>query len=203
MKKKSSRNITFFTINEDLELIIKGLKPQMGQRFLSVCSSGDVPFALSEYGEVVAFDNNPEQIEYAKSRRDELIEKMYNRCFMLNSEANWYLKGRKGSLRPERIEFVYSGGERFSPEGDFDAIYLSNIIGYCGDEDAEKGPILIRCSKFLRPNGIIYVTNGNCIWPRFLSENVPTLSIDVDLTEATNYHDVNSQWYPKVLRRIK
>jgi len=68
--------------------------------------------------------------------------------------------------------------------------------------DAEKGPILNLFADFLKPNGIIYVTNGDCIWPQFLTENVPKLRIDWDLTEATDYQTNQYQWQPKVLRKV-
>jgi len=126
-------NVSYFRINENLELIIRGLEPKEGQRFLSVCSSGDVPFALSEYGEVVAFDRNYWQIEYAKFRREAFMQSNFKKFLFRNSNANEYLRQRMELLRPERVIFFCRRAIELSPEGDFDAIYLSNIIGYSED----------------------------------------------------------------------
>jgi len=57
----------YYFTNESLEAIITGLEPNSEDNVLTICGSGDQAFALLEFGcQVIAIDENPQQICYAK-----------------------------------------------------------------------------------------------------------------------------------------
>ncbi len=203
-------DVRFHITNESLDKIMAGMHPQDGQRFLAVCGSGDVPIALSEFGEVVSFDNNEAQIAYAEIHKQILAQgdfyhfldpEFYLPTELVQSRSKYFEK-RLPFLQHsvQRVSFTLGDINTLPVEGYFDSIYLSNILSYRQNKYSfkQKNALLRRCRKMLRKNGILYLTDGNSIQTKFLTRM--KLEIDRNLTEQGAYE--NRRYLPSVLRAI-
>lgn len=78
--------------NESLWAIVAGMNVSKEDRILSICSSGDQAFALAEFaGEVLAFDRNNVQVEYARRRLEALRVENYSDFFPLFDDEKFPL----------------------------------------------------------------------------------------------------------------
>ena len=61
--------------NESLDAIINGMNLNSKDIVLSICGSGDIPFAIAPLvKKVIAVDGSLNQINYARARKEALLE---------------------------------------------------------------------------------------------------------------------------------
>jgi hypothetical protein len=128
----------FFKLTmENLEIIVEGLEMKEGDSSLAICSAGDVPFALLEFGSVLAVDYNSNQLKYAQLRKDLLVANDENFFDLGIGCYNYFLVRDYFSERLEKIrvnvknlDFRKMNLFRAIPRGEFTKVYLSNILGY-------------------------------------------------------------------------
>lgn len=207
--------------NEGLETVIRGINPQEGENFLAICSSGDLPFALSEFGKVVAFDHDENQIKYAQMRKLFLslgdYKNFSNLSFCLQGldrnrekeRARYFTRKRLKEIQKHigRVQFTISNFLDLDFQEQFDVLYLSNILGYGFDQTPTKD-ILGKASQMLKEGGRVYFANGNTLYyteePSLFRRMYETnLELDVELTNTAQYDTYDPVYFPKVLRKVR
>ena len=140
-------SLCFPYTNESLASLIAGMDVQPDDEILAICGSGDQAFALVEYAKrVVAVDNDPAQIIYAKRRKEKLKQSESdlegfldpdhpNSYKSVNSwrEAYFRKKGRFEKIRKKNHSLDIREGDFFdilSQKKNFTKLYLSNILDY-------------------------------------------------------------------------
>jgi len=138
--------------NENLHAIITGLELKPEDIILSVCGSGDQAFAMLEYSkQVVAFDYNKLQLQFAVKRAEQLRKGDVDNFFQISENAE-YKFSNIGMLRAFRsrnmyftqnsiniiksklnsIEFKFGNvfDKKIAAEKKFTKVYLSNSLTY-------------------------------------------------------------------------
>ncbi len=159
--------VVYVATNECVEAVVRGLDVRGDDSILTICGSGDVPFALVENGaRVVAVDVNPIQIEYGQWRLKRLMDGAVDAFFRFTDEGRgerntlnrdyFSVEGRLSRVKEysQRIEFVE--GNIFRGVGEdvcFTKIFLSNVLGF-GDNSRDLASV----ASHLTPNGFVYIT---------------------------------------------
>ena len=155
-------NLEFKVSLESIGIIEYGLDLKEGDNSLAVCSSGHVPLALSYYGKVVAVDQSQTQLRYAESwinnfgNGGRVIPEEYQKYVNARRVNNYFVrKGRIQDLRMTtgRISFVRRNLFESIPQGEFDKVYLSNILDWRLRYSDEQKRNLIRKLVSRMPNG--------------------------------------------------
>jgi chemotaxis methyl-accepting protein methylase len=194
--------------NENIKGIVEGMSMSPGLRSLAVCGSGDIPFALLQFGgDVYAIDNNPNQIEFAR-RRKEYLEKGNFKSFVGNFfdrnikigdcdpvEREEYFRNIFERIRDGRIYFVEGNLRNFIFAGNFDRIYGSNVVS-CLDGDYAV-EIFASLKSLLKVGGFICGTSAD---RRFARVDFEGLVLDEELCRSAKaFH---KEWQVYVYRRV-
>lgn len=94
--------VTYQQTDENLQGIVQGLSPEPQDRILSICGSGDQPFALLENaGYVLAIDHCYNQIQFAIKRKEKLQEQD-------TASFVGLVKGAKKSPQPKQQHYYFN-----------------------------------------------------------------------------------------------
>lgn len=158
--------------NENLYGIIKAMQPNFGERILSICGAGCVPFALSTYrADVTAVDADGDLLELAREDHQEIIAG--NRQAIYSREITWipiesenrsnFFKDleRLGRSPSSQIDFVKGDIRDVLSRERFDKAYLSNAVGYNGQGFDFTVELLTRLQTALPAGGLFYSANGH------------------------------------------
>jgi len=148
MKPLDLDDVEYLVTLEDLDKIVQGLEMRPGLDSLAICGSGDVPFALAEFGNVLAVDKDLYQIRYFQMRRDLLLaEKDFLPLAAVQSEN--YSHVQRYFSDPGRLDVIRRNASQIQVRRRdlfklislqiFHRIYLSNILGFSRNiSDREK-----------------------------------------------------------------
>jgi len=214
------RGIRYPCTNESIPAVFAGLNPHRDDVVVSICSSGDVPFALAPYvKKIYAVDNVRLQIDYAREQaellgaqndlffRDSLIGNLKHiRIGGCHDIGPTDLINRKDYFSPRmnsfgdalhKIEFVEADILEFL--GDFQKglhkIYFSNALEY-GGEGVLEGLSL----SGLNPGGLIYLSESITYYDR----KYPYFVQDFRLTKMAKELQRGKcrlRWNPKVFKK--
>ncbi len=202
--------VSFPVTNESLDAIVNGLDPREDDRVLAVAGSGDQAFAcLENAGSVKAIDYSKPQLQLVNDRAEVLRMEDHESFLSLGTESadavdrdlllglrdDYFLADsyrlRNISKKTDSLEIAY--GDIFAEAlgSSFSKIYLSNVIGFCGDESGSKlkgAPSFFRSlSETLPSGGAVYIADGRAFFqdqefyhlgPEKIDE---TLGLDGDL----------------------
>lgn len=175
----NSKELAYRVTNESLEAVVTGLNPQQEDSILAICGSGDQAFAMLEKaGQIVVVDSLPKQINYFARRKNLLKEGEFEEFLNpgeISSENRdlEQLKIRNRYFSEERLKAIQPKlkdswrvrritGDLFNlvfPEGEFNKIYLSNILTYSLEPETiglAQGR-LKTIAKWLSERGLIYL----------------------------------------------
>lgn len=160
--------------NESIVAIVGALEPNDQDKILSICGTGDIPLALSEFGcHVDAVDLDPNKIRLAKENLKLLEDGDFNSFLSVGMEAfrgeasrrNAYFSKGKARIKAIRsnlsnIKIRRQGILEALNDNSYTKVWLSNIMVY-KDQDYEFGSrILQALSGSLEIGGLFYSTNG-------------------------------------------
>lgn len=127
--------------NEETAAIVGVVEPEPDDTILTVCGSGDMPFAFAAAGaNVIAFDASQEQIRWAQARLGALLAGDVDAFLMPFPHDDvppreYFSQDMIDALQanPTRIDMVHAPLEDVAG-GDFSAVptklYLSNVLTY-------------------------------------------------------------------------
>jgi hypothetical protein len=146
--------------NENLPAIITGLELKPEDIILSVCGSGDQAFAMLEHSkQVVAFDYNKLQIQFAIKRAEQLRKGDVDGFIQISENVNYKL-GNIGMLRAFRSRNMYFTQDTVNIiKSKLNSIEfkLGNVFNA-----AEKKFTKVYLSNSLTYNSYDYVNSSNC-----------------------------------------
>ena len=223
--------VEYLFTNESLDSIMGGLRVRKGNRILACGGSGDQAFAFLERDTCVkVVELNPAQLFLIETRRNllsagnyegfladcppGLASKFYvepGRNPQQRDHRNSYFKkrGRLNKIRKNLARLELKQGDIEEEPGQFDGIYVSNIIGYRESEDksdAEKR--LSKLAKRLNLRGRIYVTNGQLITTKIFPEDIVYDYNESEIAYFANRKTFssNAHWdpavYVKMIQRV-
>jgi hypothetical protein len=150
-------------MNESIESVVRNLSVQPDDRILTICSCAQ-PFGLLENietGSILAIDNNPEQIKFAKKvmrlikRGDKQALKEMD---LTPKDGNYLLEEqrfRKIGLHANRLKYaVMDVYDSPSLDKDFTKGYFSNTT-----------VDLVKYHQFFQKGALIYVTYATSLLP--------------------------------------
>ncbi len=205
--------VSYIATNETVEAIVESLSVKSDDIILTVCGSGDIPFALLEKGaKVIAVDVSGIQIQYAEWRMKKLESGDVDTFFRFIDSG----RGEKNTLNRDyfslddrltrikeyapKIEFLKSNVFRTTTNDlFFNKIYLSNTLGF-GDNSCDLAGV----ASCLVSGGLLYITqdrfyNGS----RFF--DLPAGLVD-DSEQTAVAREYEKFWVnpgPSVLRKEK
>ncbi len=213
--------LVFKATNENLDAIVAGLDLEPTDDVLAICGSGDQAFAILEYAHsVLAVDNQPGQVRFAKERKNALFDGDYKHFLFPQGivHGDYYVNKRNKYFRkPERLDLIKSKIRRakFSVKditkvpnlGRFSKFYFSNAIGYTGFQDPEtrfirrlvvETPVgsLIYCSDDRDARYILQCRPPKHVWE--LSEAQELTRLACQITNSNG-----GGWKPIVFRKIR
>ena len=156
----------YYSTNESLDSIVKGLEPCHSDVIVAIGGSGDQAFALLESaGEVIVVDHDAQQIDYILKRR-RLLEEGRVTDF-LGSENDVqiakYLQKRAEKIRHRLNRMVvYDPVDVFDfleQENGFSKVYLSNVFGCRNAGRSRNYESLGMIASKLPPGGLVYVAD--------------------------------------------
>ncbi|MFA5888515.1 MAG: hypothetical protein WC852_07440 [Candidatus Nanoarchaeia archaeon] len=170
-----SANGVYYCTNENLAAIVNSMDVNEADDIIAICGSGDQAFAMLEKANsVVAVDNHKPQVEYAISRAEALRAGDYDGFFPelgFRLGPKRYLKNgnllakvlpmksrlEKIRLRLDKLDIRYvSDFMDEVKERKFSKAYLSNMLGYNGESNAEVRWFVEKLAGKLREPGLIY-----------------------------------------------
>lgn len=212
--------------NENLFAITAGLAPKLEDKVVAICGAGCQALALLDYaGEVVAVDNNPGQVEFAR-KRIELLEKGLFEEFLNPNERGELdgfvdgvrldstLEAHKQNLSMRKSFFTYERLERirkkisrlsivnseiiaFLKNNSVQGIYMSNAIGPLELISSNNVWAVEVINQALKSNGSIYFSNARRAEAAEYADCWPVeLQLDVIKTNAANMHE--KRWRPAI-----
>ena len=206
----------YYFTNESLEAIITGLEPNSEDTILTVCGSGDQSFALLEFDcQVVAIDENPQQINYAKKNMNLLERNHFSKFINLNVPEVYlnddgYLIRKKyfqdsanlNKISANLNKLIFFEGNIFKifPKKKYSKIYLSNVFRHNFVEIKEQKETLEKLSSKLKNNGLIYFSQGIFLPQKTRNIFPGNLNIDQELTIKAR--KLEKYWNPVVYKKI-
>lgn len=196
--------VLYEATNEVLNAIVYGMDLKPSDRVLSICGSGDQPFAISEYvREVVAIDHDSYQIEYAAKKFENIKKGEYDEFFKVYDTEPYKIKPRtKYFSKKDRLDiirkksnimFLLARLEDMHYFEGFNKVYLSNASSM-----TNMNPIMEDLDSQLPKNSLVYSTV-----PIYCRNNLKLdlfLTFMAKLLEFPNHR--NYDWSPDVYRKI-
>jgi hypothetical protein len=251
----SKTDLGYACTNEHLGAIVSGLDIQPSDRVLAVAGSGDQALAILEKaGFVKAVDTKQVQIDFLKKRVEAISKGDYDSAFnveffgrydgcicgakrnidvarsMLKRRNSYFLESnRLNQIRNNLANLEISEPDSIQKvaqsDGGFTKIYLSNILGYCGNGASSIAVALRDFASKLPEGGLIQVSNHDSLrkfWCVHAIEDPdkdrgteviysliekginflpPGLRLDATLTAKAREFE-NGIWEPAVYRKI-
>jgi len=206
----ASLEVTYISTNESLDAIMEGLDIKSKDRVLSIMGSGDQALAMLEKADFVdAVDSDDFQFHYFRDCIELLDCEKYEEFLSLKSVNSYgYFKSgerlEKISQRLGRLDIF--NNNIFKMTDKYDKIYLSNAVGFVGDEEAwEIKGIFEMMDFYLNEGGLIYVANHRDLmsYGDFLPE-----SLVIDKESSVLAHSIEKNknryedWRPAVYRKV-
>ncbi len=168
-------------MNESIMAILQGLSPKRKDRILSICSCAQ-PFGMLEYlteGSILAIDNNPRQIKFAKRVLGLIKEddkKAIEELNLTPKDGNYFTRGKRLeriAKNAQRLRFEFRNAEQ--PEdlqGTFTKGYFSNV-----------SVDLPKYAPFFENGALVYVTYASTLLPDrvtdFLRQRSASWNVDI------------------------
>lgn len=203
-------SLNYTCTNESLKAIVKGLDLKDYDIMLAVCGSGDQAFAMLEYvNEVLAIDNNQDQVDFARNRAELLRKGKYGKFLSFAEEQSAEEKRRAVYFNKDRLNIIRSKLDNIRIEktdlreinyfGEFTKLYLSNALTFGNIKSDEISEIGIKIYETLPVDGLIYNTGYD------FPSNKGNFSIENTLSRIARKHESKDSigWNPTVYRKIK
>ncbi|HIH24422.1 TPA: hypothetical protein HA251_05285 [Candidatus Woesearchaeota archaeon] len=199
--------------NESLQGIRTGLQAGPDDTVLAICGSGDQAFMLLEYAKrVIAIDNNPAQVEYAKERASDLrggnvgmfvyapaLDYEFREAY---AERNRYLGTHAPDIREniENIEFHVANIAALPDHianTRFTRFYLSNVLEYASETyllKAEHGTGFLRALAGAPDGARVYSAGADDDRPSIFRN----FGFHYDREASRRAREFETEWWPFV-----
>ena len=215
LRALSDDPLMYYATNESLDATTLGLNPTATDKILYVSGGGDQSFAALEFGSRgVAADFSRSHLELATRRAEYLangdFENFLNPVVAnhnstpeaIQQRNEYFLTGNRLEKMRESVhglEFIE--GNVTDVKGEFDKIYLSNVLSYGGKRYEE----LAKISTSLSPGGLIYLAHSEGLTSEHLKES--GLKVHIGGTKVSRRFEekndtVGSLWKPTVLQKL-
>ncbi|NPE26464.1 hypothetical protein HNV12_00480 [Methanococcoides sp. SA1] len=203
--RENNMKAPYFSTNESLDSVMKGLDIQEGDRVFSICCSADFTFAAAEVADhVLASDYKENAICFGEDRRRFLQEGKLD----LFSYFGAYERRNSGYFNEERCRAIRanSGNIKFEVEdvfegrmgSEFNKIHLSNVCTFVGSPVGEQFDKWVNEAFLDSPDGaLVYMA-----YPLRKRERPGCLELEENLTRVARKWK-GEMWNPAVYRKVR